>query len=85
MYFLICLSDQSIWSSAYLRVCVFCVLPTHTHEEDVTQGQFSSRVLKVLNHSFPSTRLVALTKAKEPNMPDYLPIAGGRIIRFVLF
>ena len=32
--------------------------------------------------SFPSPRLVALTKAEEPCLPYYLPIPGGRFIPF---
>ena len=35
--------------------------------------------------SFPSPRLVALTKAEELSLSSYLPIAGGRIIGVIPF
>ena len=48
----------------------------------MTQGRFLSGVLQVWIRSFPSPRL---TKAVEPSLPYYLPIAGGRIIGFIPF
>ena len=40
------------------------------HGQDLTQGQFYSWV--------PFSKTGCRTKAKEPNLPDYLPIAYGR-------
>ena len=50
-------------------------LPTPPLGQDMTQGQ-------CFFQSFPSPRL---TKAEEPSLPYYLPIAGGRIIVFIPF
>ena len=45
----------------------------------MTQGQFLSGVQQVWNSEF------SFTKAEEPSLPYYLPIAGGRIIGFIPF
>ena len=39
----------------------------------------------VLNSEFSFSQTSCLTKAEEPSFPYYLPIAGGRIIGFILF
>ena len=38
-----------------------------------------------LNSEFSFSLTSCLTKAEEPSLPYYLPIAGGRIIGFILF
>ena len=38
-----------------------------------------------LNSEFSFSKTSSLTKAKEPSLPYYLPIAGGRIIGFIPF
>ena len=43
------------------------------------------RSLTGLNSEFSFSQTSCLTKAKEPSLPYYLPIAGGRIIRFIPF
>ena len=53
--------------------------------QDVTQGQFLSRLKLVWMQSFPFALLVALTKAKEPSLPSYLLIAEGERIESCLF
>ena len=57
-------------------------LPTSHHKQDVTRGQvlgggFEFRIFLLLDWY--------LTKAKEFNLPYYLPIAGERIIGFIPF
>ena len=38
-----------------------------------------------LNSEFSFSKTTCLTKAEEPSLPYYLPIAGGRIIGFIPF
>ena len=55
--------------------------PLH-NEQDVTKDQFLSRVKLVwIQFSFSSTS--CHTKVKEPSLPNYLPIAGRRIVGFI--
>ena len=51
----------------------------------MTQGQFFMRSLTGLNSEFSFTQTSCLTKAEEPSLPYYLPIAGGGIIGFITF
>ena len=60
-------------------------LPNSPNGQDVTQGQFLNEDKQVWTQGFPSSRLVALTEAKEPHQPCYLPIADGRIRGFIPF
>ena len=53
--------------------------------QDMTQGQFFKRSLAGLNSEFSFSQTSCLTKAEEPSLPYYLPIAGGRIIGFIPF
>ena len=66
-----------------LYIYIYIYIPTPPLGQDMTQGQFFKRSLTGLNSEFPSPRLVA--KAEEPSLPNYLPIAGGRIIEFIPF
>ena len=43
------------------------------------------RSLTGLNSEFSFSQTSCLTKAEEPSLPYYLPIAGGRIIGFISF
>ena len=43
------------------------------------------RSLKGLNTEFSFSKTSCLTKAEEPSLPYYLPIAGGRIFAFIPF
>ena len=51
----------------------------------MTQGQFFKRSLTGSNSEFSFSYTSCLTKAEEPSLPYYLPIAGGRIIGFIPF
>ena len=54
-----------------------CFTQTFHHKQDMTQDQFLIRVKLVWIQSF---LLDCLTKAKEPSLPYYLPIATERWI-----
>ena len=51
----------------------------------MTQGQFFKRSLTGFNSEFSFSETSCLTKAEEPSLSYYLPIAGGRIIGFIPF
>ena len=51
----------------------------------MTQGQIFKRSLTGLNSEFSFSSTSCLTKAEEPSLSYYLPIAGGRIIGFIPF
>ena len=53
--------------------------------QDMTQGPFFKWSLTGLNSEFSFSKTSCLTKAEEPSLPYYLPIAGGRIIGFIPF
>ena len=53
--------------------------------QDMTQGQFFKPSLTGLKPDFFFSETSCLTKAEEPSLPYYLPIAGGRIIGFIPF
>ena len=46
---------------------------------------FFKRSLTGLNSEFSFSKTSYLTKAEEPSLPCYLPIAGGRVIGFIPF
>ena len=46
---------------------------------------FLNKVLTGLNSEFSFSYTSCLTKAEEPSLPYYLPIAGGRIIGSIPF
>ena len=68
-------------------VWFYCIsyLPTPAIGQDMTQGQFLKRGLTGFNSEFSFSKNSCLTKAEEPSLPYYLPIAGGRIIGFIPF
>ena len=51
----------------------------------MTQCQFFKRSLTGSNSEFSFSYTCCLTKAEEPCLSYYLPIAGGRIIGFTPF
>ena len=60
-------------------------LPTPPLGQDMTQSNFFKRSLTGLNSEFSFSLTSCLTKAEEPSLPYYLPIAGGRIFRIHTF
>ena len=63
---------------------IYTYTPTPPLGQDITQGVFK-RSLTGLNSEFSYSKTSCLTKAEEPSLPYYLPIAGGRIIGFKIF
>ena len=64
---------------------ILSYLPPPPLGQDMTQGQFFKRSLTGLNSEFSFSWTSCLTKAEEPGLPYYLPIAGGRITGFIPF
>ena len=60
----------------YVRICGYHIYPTPSLGQDMTQGQFFMRSLTGLNSEFSFSYTSCLTKAEEPSLPYYLPIAG---------
>ena len=59
----------------HIYIYIYMHLPTPLHGQDVNQGQFFWRSLKGLNSEFSFCYTGCLTKATEPSLPYYLPIA----------
>ena len=60
------------------------IYPTPSAREGYdTWSFFFKRDLTGLNSDFSFSKTSCLTKAEEPSLPYYLPIAGGRIIGFI--
>ena len=64
---------------------LYHIYPTPPLGQDMTQGQFFKRSLTGFNSEFSIYSTSCLTKAEEPSLPYYLPIAGRRIIGFIPF
>ena len=64
---------------------LYTYLPTPSLGHVMTQGHFFKRSLTGLNSEFSFSETSCLTKAEEPSLPYYLPIAGGRTIGFIPF
>ena len=77
--------DQiSMWSltcqlQLYMCKLTLPYLPSPPLGQDMTQSQFFKRSLTGFNSEY------SFTKAEEPSLSYYLPIAGGRIIGFIPF
>ena len=70
----------------HISVCkLFVLIFTPPLGHNMTQCQFFKRSLTGLNSEFSFSKTSCLTKAEEPSLPYYLPIAGGRIIGFIPF
>ena len=72
-------SDYNNHTPIYIYIYIYTNLSTRP---DVTQSQFLSGVQQV-GISFSSASWV--TKVEETSLPDYVTIAGGRIIGFIPF
>ena len=86
--------DFMVYSTfvVYLNACLYDgkkiydpIYPTPPLGQDMTKAQFFKRSLAGLNSEFSFSQTSCLTKAEEPSLPNYLPIAGGRIIGFIPF
>ena len=61
---------------------MFVFAQPHYHAQDVTQGQFLSKVNLVLNSEFSSSLTCCQTKVKKISLSYY---CGGRTDGFILF
>ena len=84
-------SLQNICANMSIKVYFYC---SHIDKfqdnysdmrDPIYQGQIFKRSLTGLNSEFSFSLTSCLTKAQEISLPYYLPIAGGRIIRFIPF
>ena len=60
-------------------------LPTPSAQAGYDTRSFFKWSFTGLNSEFSFSKTSCLTKAEEPSLPYYLPIAGGRIIGFIPF
>ena len=69
-----------------MNICVYVSIFTDSfaRAEYDTRSIFK-RSLTGLNSEFSFSSTSCLTKAEEPSLPYYLPVAGGRIIGFIPF
>ena len=63
----------------------WCYLPNPSAREGYDTRSIFKRSLTGLNSEFFFSKTSCLTKAEEPSLSYYLPIAGGRIIGFIPF
>ena len=85
LYLHVILFVYIIYSAITAGLFIISYLPTPPLGQDMTQGQFFKRSLTSLNSEFSFSKTNCLTKAEEPSLPYYLPIARGRIIGFIPF
>ena len=67
----------------YTYIYIYMYLLTHLYGQDVTKDQFLSSTS--LKSDICFSMMGCLTKAKEPSLPYYLHIVGGRIVGFTSF
>ena len=80
-------SSSGIWFFAFCHGgATHMYLPTPPHRQNVViQGQFFQQTLTGFNSEFSFFKSSCLTKAKEPSLFYYLPIAWGRKVGFLPF
>ena len=64
---------------------ILSYLPNPSARAGYDTRSIFKRRLTGLNSEFSFSKTSCLTKAEEPGLPCYLPIAGGRIIGFISF
>ena len=89
------LSTASLWNNVYIssvwtRFCSLIIyllsyLPNPSARAGYDTRSIFKRSLTGLNSEFSFSWTSCLTKAEEPNLPYYLPIAGGRIYGIIPF
>ena len=75
-------SNLFLNSNTYLYIYVF-TNPSARAGYDIRS--IFKQSLTSFNSEFSFSSIICLTKAEEPSLPYYLPIAGGRIIGFIPF
>ena len=64
---------------------IYTYLPNPSTQAGYDTRSIFKQSLTGLNSEFSFSSASCLTKAEEPSLPYYLPIAGGRIIGFIPF
>ena len=77
-------ATNNIMVSPHTQIDDRYYLPTPPLGQDMTRSVFK-RSLTGFNSEFSFSLTSCLTKAEEPSLSYYLPIAGGRIIGFIPF
>ena len=80
---LACLTFQLYIIDYFLSINPY--LPNPSTRAGYDTRSIFKRSLTGLNSEFSFSLTCCLTKAEEPSLPYYLPIAGGRIIGFIPF
>ena len=83
-----CLSVSRLWDQVIITIIII-IITLYIFTNRVARAGYDTRSifkrsLTSLNSEF-SFYTSCLTKAEEPSLPYYLPIAGGRIIGFIAF
>ena len=85
-----------LWKVRFRRHCLKLILPNFLKDIDIYLSIYpnlsawvgydtGSMFERSLNSEYSFSKTSCLAKAKEPSLPYYLPIAGGRIIGFIPF
>ena len=69
----------------HFNLCHLSYLPNTSTRAGYDTRSIFKRSLTGLNSEFSFSYTSCLTKAEEPSLPYYLPIAGGCIIGFISF
>ena len=77
--------DGSVSNRLNLRHCHFILFTNPSARVGYDTRSIFKRSLTGLNSEFSFSQTSCLTKAEEPSLSYYLPIAGGRIIGFIPF
>ena len=78
------LFDACEWEEAKFNIWV-SILTNPSDRAGYDTKSIFKRSLTGLNSEFSFSYTSCLTEAKEPSLPYYLPITGGRIIGFIPF
>ena len=76
--------DWVRWEHKFIHTYVY-VFTNPSSWEGCDTGSIFQGSLTCLNSEISFSKTGCLTKAKEPSLPYYLPLAGRRIIRFIPF
>ena len=68
-----------------LKILILIIFTNPSARAGYDTRSIFNRSLTGLNSEFSFSKTSCLTKAEEPTLPYYLPIAGGRIIGFIHF
>ena len=82
---LLCFSISHFFNAHNSKLVTWSYLPNPSVQAGYDTRSIFKRSLTGLNSEFSFSYTSCLTKAEEPSLSYYLPIAGGRIIGFIPF